>query len=163
MPYEMLFYYYLLLLLCLPTLIRRLQEFPLPLPVMVYSSLPSLLSHSSSLRVPILTPLRQPQWFSPASPGETPRGGARGICELPRLPLPRPLGSLRIWRWAGNHGAGRESRAPIGQDRSKHPAGWGGAGSGKGRRRLRLFGRFRSWCLQVPWAGLRRAEGHLGC
>lgn len=145
----------------MPTLTSCLQAFPLPLPAMVYSSLP-LLSHSSFLLVPVLTPLPQPQWFSPASPGETPRGGARGIYKLPRLPLPRPLGSFRIWRWAGNHGAGRESRARIGQGRSKHPAGWGGAGSGKGRRRLRLFGRFRSWCLQVPWAGLRRAEGSWG-
>lgn len=160
----MLFYYYLLSLLWLPTLIRCLREFPPPLPVN------NGLFHSSAGSFP---------WFLPPSPALYPPRSPNGLGWLPRgnpvgrstrflraaaVPSPETTWTAPRREWAGNRGAGRESWAPTGQLWSKHPARWGGAGSGKRRRRLRRLRRFRtrSRCLQVPWAGLARAEGDAG-
>lgn len=87
-----------------------------------------------------------PQWFSPASPGETPwaeRGPRRETTWIP----PRQ-------GWAGEPVGRARTLALIGRRRSKHPERWGGAGSGRRRRRLRRFRRFLELEseAQVPWA-----------
>lgn len=157
LSYEMLFYYYVLILLWLPNT-SCLEEFPPPLPAMVYSTLPLLLSRGSFLLV------RAPLPCSPNGLVRLPQGkllwaehqvfpsGSGPFTETTWI-APRRTEDRYSWAW-------RESRAPIGQTRGKHPAGWGGAGSGSGRRQLRRYGRFRtgSRSPQVPWAGLRHAE-----
>lgn len=98
----------------------------------------------------------QPQWFSPASPGDTPWAERGPRCETTWIP-PRQ-------GWAGEPVGRARTRALIGRRRSKHPERWGGAGSGRRRRRLRRFRRFLELEseAQVPWAWWRSPEGTRG-
>ena len=141
-----------------------------PLSVMVRSTLPRSF-RGSFLLVPVLSTSPYAVHLPPRSPnglawlpGGNPVGRSRRFPRVAAVPSSETTWTAPRREWAGNLGARRESWAPIGQCRSKHPSRWGGAGSGRRRRRLRRLWRFRpcTWNLQVPCAGLSHAEGAAG-